>query len=196
MRCRTALILAVIAGFAWADSTEMPTAGFVVETYRSLDKGKALYDAGNYAGALAQLIVPARRGFKWAQAKVGDIYLHGRGDVGRDIARGIVWLGVAAEPRTDPEVRKYFAAAWSEIPQAQREPLAVFVDRYKAEYGSDAHRVKCEMIGSRIRRLECRFRDEAAVLPERWVFSNEQETSTFFEVPRHLDSRDPSGDWQ
>lgn len=174
----------------------LPTAGYVVETYRSMDKGTALYEAGSYGEALEELLVAATRGFKWAQAKVGDIYLHGRGDVERDIARGIVWLGVAAEQRSDPNIRKYFEAAWSEIPEAQHGPLKAFVARYKAEFGSDAHRVKCERIGMRIRRLECRFRDEAAVLPERWVFSNEQETSTFVEVPRHLDGRDPSGDWQ
>ena len=145
---------------------------------------------------MAQLLVPAQRGFKWAQAKVGDMYLHGRGDVERDIARGIVWLALAAEPRSAPSVRKYFKDAWSEIPDAKRGPLAAFVQQYKAEYGSDAHGVQCEMIGMRIRRRECRFRDEAAVLPERWVFSNEQETSTFVEIPRHLDARDPSGDWQ
>lgn len=177
-------------------SSELPTAEHVAETYRSLDQGKALYDQGNYEAALELLMLPAQRGFKWAQAKIGDIYLHGRGDVERDIARGIVWLGVAAEPKTDPDVRKYFKAAWSEIPEEKQRPLLAFIQGYSAVFGNEAHRVKCEMIGMRIRRLECRFIEEAAVLPERWVFSNEQETSTFVEVPTHIDGRDPSGDWQ
>ena len=72
----------------------IPTQTIIVQTYSVLRRGKRLYNERRYADALPYLLIAGKRGFKWAQAMAGDIYLHGRGGVPRDIEEGMGWLGV------------------------------------------------------------------------------------------------------
>ena len=56
------------------------------------------------AAQVFTMSLSAKRGFKWPQAMAGDIYLHGRGAVPRDLEAGIGWLGAVASPRTEPQI--------------------------------------------------------------------------------------------
>ena len=86
----------------------VPTAEFMAEIYDAAERGGRLYDDGRYAEALPYLAAAAERGFKVAQASLGDIVLNGRGGVPRDTQAGIGWLGVAAESQTLPRIERYF----------------------------------------------------------------------------------------
>ena len=87
----------------------MPTQTIVVQTYSVLRRGKRLYNERKYKQALPYLLIAGKRGFKWAQAMAGDIYVHGRGGVPRAIEEGMGWLGVAARPQTAAGSRPTFA---------------------------------------------------------------------------------------
>ena len=80
---------------------------------------------------------------EWPQAMAGDIYLHGRGDVPRDLGSGIGWLGVAASPRTDPEIATYFRQVMDELPATHRGRAEATVERYREEWDSAGWRVSC-----------------------------------------------------
>ena len=95
---------------------EWPTGTIITQTYNVRQRGMLLYELGRYAEALPLLLVAAERGFKWPQAMAGDIYLHGRGGVRRDLRSGFGWLGVAASPRTSPQIDGYFRQAMAELP--------------------------------------------------------------------------------
>ena len=79
---------------------EVPSSRYIADTYNAVDEGTRLYQEERYKEALPHLEVAAKRGFKWAAARAGDIYLHGRGGAPKSISVGLAWLGVAAEPRT------------------------------------------------------------------------------------------------
>ena len=95
---------------------EIPTQRYIVDTYNAVREGARLYSEGRYKEALPHLLVAARRGFKWAQARAGDIYLHGRGGAPKSVDRGIAWLGVAATPKSTNAIRSYFKTVWAEVP--------------------------------------------------------------------------------
>ena len=149
---------------------EMPSPTYIVQTYSVVNRGSRLYREGRYSEALPYLVTAAKRGFKWAQARAGDIYLHGRGGVARDIEAGIGWLGVAAMPETDPAIRNYFRDAMAEVRPEHLLHFATIVADYRRQWGSDGYRVTCERApkidgihGSqslRMKRLRCTFMDE------------------------------------
>ena len=58
------------------------------------DKRARLYKQGKYREALPYFLVGASTGFKMSQARAGTIYLRGLGGVGKDITKGLGWLGV------------------------------------------------------------------------------------------------------
>ena len=148
---------------------EIPTQRYIVDTYNAVREGARLYSEGRYKEALPHLLVAARRGFKWAQARAGDIYLHGRGGAPKSVDRGIAWLGVAATPKSTNAIRSYFKTVWAEVPPEHVPRLADLVETYEVRYGHRSH-VDCELAGGesnarslRIKRLRCRFRHEATV---------------------------------
>lgn len=148
---------------------ELPTPEYIVDTYNAVRDGARLYTEGRYDEALPYLLVAARRGFKWAQARAGDIYLHGRGGAPKSVDLGIAWLGVASTPKSTNAIRRYFKRVWAEVPDEHAPRLAALVETYEARYGHRSH-VDCELAGGesnarslRIKRLRCRFRHEATV---------------------------------
>lgn len=121
----------------------IPTQTIIVQTYGVLRRGKRLYNERRYADALPYLLTAGKRGFKWAQAMAGDIYLHGRGGVQRDIEEGMGWLGVAARPQTAPDIQAYFRQALAEMSPTQRDRVQAVVRRYREQWSSRDWRVSC-----------------------------------------------------
>ena len=156
----------------------IPTQTVIVQTYNVLTRGKRLYDARRYKEALPYLLVAAKRGFKWAQAMAGDILLHGRGGVPRDIESGMGWLGVAARMHTAPAIQSYFRQAMAEMPASASGHIDEVVARYREQWSSRDWRVTCRrtVTGSRLglgvmslrlnKRLSCTFTDEVPVCRE------------------------------
>ena len=153
---------------------EWPTGTIITQTYNVRQRGMLLYELGRYAEALPLLLVAAERGFKWPQAMAGDIYLHGRGGVRRDLRSGFGWLGVAASPRTSPQIDGYFRQAMAELPDHMRTAVAATVDEYRDRWDSRGWRVSCRRVVSESpnsvvtslrlnKRLSCIFWDEIPV---------------------------------
>ena len=156
----------------------MPTQSAIVQTYDALRRGKRLYNARRYEEALPYLLMAAKRGFKWAQAMAGDIYLHGRGRAPRHIESGMGWLGVAARPRTAAVIGNYFRQAMAEIPAGDHARIEDVVAHYREEWSSRHWRVSCRhrIAGSPMgmgamslrlnKRMSCVFADEVPVCRE------------------------------
>ena len=185
-RCAIALVLTVAANGAVAEQAavdpgfddveeeiivrgERDDSGQVVnlETmmgiYQSRLQGSILYRRQEYAEALPHLLAAARRGFKFAQARVGFILQQGVDGVPQDPEAAVAWLAIAARGDTHPEIRNYFKALWAKIPDGQRPALEDLIDVYAQRYGSRANRVTCDMshkAGTWLKKLTCRFQDE------------------------------------
>ena len=153
---------------------DWPSGTIITQTYNVRQRGMFLYEVGRYEEALPLLLVAAERGFKWPQAMAGDIYLHGRGGVPRDLRSGIGWLGVAASPRTSPQIDTYFRQAMAELPDRMRTAAEAAVDEYRERWDSDGWRVACRRTVSELansvvmslrlnKRLRCTFWDEIPV---------------------------------
>lgn len=153
----------------------MPTQTIIVQTYNVLRRGKRLYNERRYEEALPYLLIASKRGFKWAQAMTGDIYLQGRGGVTRDIEAGMGWLGVAAKPQTAPRIQTYYRRALAEMSPRQRNHVEQIVDRYREDWSSRDWRVSCRravssspaamgVMSLRLnKRMHCAFMDENPV---------------------------------
>ena len=153
----------------------MPTQTIIVQTYNVLLRGKRLYNARRYKEALPYLLIAGKRGFKWAQAMAGDIYLQGRGGVTRDVEAGMGWLGVAARPQTAPRIQTYYRRALAEMSPRQRKHVKQIVDRYREDWSSRDWRVSCRrtvssspaamgVMSLRLnKRMHCTFMDENPV---------------------------------
>ena len=153
---------------------EWPTGTIITQTYKVRQRGMLLYELGRYEEALPLLLVAAERGFKWPQAMAADIYLHGRGGVRRDLRSGFGWLGVAASPRTSPQIDTYFRQAMAELPDRLRVAAEATVDEYRERWDSRGWRVSCRRVVSESansvvmslrlnKRLSCIFWDEIPV---------------------------------
>ena len=158
-----------VAGESGASATDDETAdgaeGFMAEVYAAGRTGSALYDGGQYAEALPHLLVAAQRGFKLTQAKVGDIYLHGRG-VPRDIRAGLGWLGAAASAPTTSAINDFHEQVLAQLPEQQRSLAARLAQRFTETYGSTAHGVDCQLFGAVVEELRCRFLDDPSFAAE------------------------------
>ena len=153
----------------------MPTQTIVVQTYSVLRRGKRLYNERKYKQALPYLLIAGKRGFKWAQAMAGDIYVHGRGGVPRAIEEGMGWLGVAARPQTAPRIQTYFRRALTEMSPQQKDRVEAAVRRHREEWSSRDWRVACRrtvsaspagmgVMSLRLnKRMYCTFMDETPV---------------------------------
>ena len=152
----------------------IPNQTVLVQTYSVRRRAMMLYDEQRYGEALPLLLLVAKRGFKWPQAMAGDILLHGRGEVDRDLESGIGWLGVAAAPYTDPKIDTYFKQVLAEFPERQRKNAVAVVRRYRDQWRSEDWRVACrhaaggpgvsQVNSLRLRRrLSCSFMDEVPV---------------------------------
>lgn len=136
---------------------------YMQSTYDARGKGSCLYRRGDYAESFPYLLAAAKRGFKYAQARVSFLYQQGLGTT-RDAEASIGWLSVAAMGTTHPEIRNRFLEVWRQVPEQQRPYYQDVVNDYRAKYASQRHRVTCDFApkaGSHIPSLTCRFADEA-----------------------------------
>ncbi|MCE2425698.1 MAG: sel1 repeat family protein [Pseudomonadales bacterium] len=137
---------------------------YMQHTYSARGKGSCLYKHGRYEEALPYLLAAAKRGFKFAQARVGYIYERGIGGVDRDPYEAVGWYAVAADGRTHPSIRQYFDDVWKRIPEKHLPRFEAVAQEYRTRYGTKANRVICELdraVGSHLPKLTCRFSDEA-----------------------------------
>ena len=131
--------------------------------YQSRLQGSIHYRRQEYAEALPHLLAAARRGFKFAQARVGFILQQGVDGVPQDPEAAVAWLGIASKGDTHPEIRNYFNALWDRIPTQRCPHLEDLITVYDERYGSRANRVTCDMshkAGTWLKKLTCRFQDE------------------------------------
>ncbi|MYA18102.1 MAG: hypothetical protein F4Z28_15770 [Gammaproteobacteria bacterium] len=136
---------------------------YMQSTYDARGRGSCLYRRGDYAESFPYLLAAAKRGFKYAQARVSFLYQQGLGTA-RDAEASIGWLSVAAIGTTHPEIRNRFLEVWRQVPDEQRPYYQRVVNGYRAKYASQRHRVTCDFAptaGSHIPSLTCRFADEA-----------------------------------
>ena len=127
---------------------ETPSPAFMAEIYAAARHGGRLYDQRRYAESLPYLLAAAEHGFKLAQASAGDIYLHGRGGVERNVLVGIGWLGVAAAPATSLRIADYFENVRAQLPDAHKGNAERVVEEFRARYGHARHRVECRVFGN------------------------------------------------
>ncbi|MDE0422472.1 MAG: hypothetical protein OXK76_16535 [Gammaproteobacteria bacterium] len=133
-----------------------------LEIYDARRRGTDLYRRGEYAAAFPHLLVAARRGFKFAQARVGFLYQQGLG-TDRDGWEAMAWLGLASRGTTMPEIRNYFNALWEKVPEGYRPQLLDKIDIYEEQYGTRINRVACDRgrkVGTYMPTLTCRFIDD------------------------------------
>ena len=136
---------------------------YMQSTYDARARGSCLYRRGNYAESFPYLLAAAKRGFKYAQARVSFLYQQGLGTA-RDADASVGWLSVAAMGTTHPEIRNRFLEVWRRVPEQQRAHYEGVVDDYRAKYDADRHHVACDFapkVGNAIPVLTCRFAVEA-----------------------------------
>ena len=128
--------------------------------YRELARGRELYASADYERAFPHLLNTAEHGFKGSQARVGYIYLRGLGEVTRDTAAAVGWLGVAASGNSAPEITNYFNGIWKQIPERHLPYFEEIVEEYESKYGEEATDVTCELrrpVESHLKQLSCYF---------------------------------------
>lgn len=133
-------------------------------TYRAQTKGTQLFRAKKYAEAIPHLEFAAQRGFKEAQQRLGEIYVNGMGDVERDLAQGVGWLGVAASGASEPRIRRLYQKVRESIPEEHNETIDRIVAQYTRNFNGSKTRVVCEMVqraGTHAKVMRCRYLDES-----------------------------------
>lgn len=127
------------------------------------DRAEYYYRIGRYKDAFPYLLASAKRGFKIAQAQVGYIYLTGQGVVKPSKATAIAWLGVAASPRSDPEIKNYYKDLLKTIPEELKPKVEELVQSFIDTYGPKATGMSCIHVrraGTHVSDLKCNFKGE------------------------------------
>ena len=125
--------------------------------------GEHYYITRQYKKAFPYLLASAKRGFKLAQARLAFLYFKGLGGVESSFPLGIGWLGVAASPKTDPEIKNYFKRIMRKLPEEVKEEAQKVVDAFISKYGTKATGMSCihtRVAGSHISKLTCNFKKE------------------------------------
>ena len=133
------------------------------EFHQVRERGEYFYRIGRYKDAFPYLVASAKRGFKIAQAQVGYIYLTGKDVVKPSKATALAWLGVAATPKSDPEIKNYFKKLMESIPEDLKPKVDELVQLFVDRYGPEATGMSCIHVrraGTHISDLKCNFKGE------------------------------------
>ena len=145
------------------DGTAEAIAMMMLDTHLSNERGRQLYLQHRYDEAAPHLLAAAKRGFKMAQARLGEILVLGLGGIEQDIASGMGWMGVAASGTTMPSVRGRLNELRSHVPPELHPRLETIIAAYTAQYGSDATGVNClrdKQAGTHLTKIRCNFAEE------------------------------------
>ena len=145
------------------DGTAEAIAMMMLDTHLSNERGRQLYLQHRYDEAAPHLLAAAKRGFKMAQARLGEILVLGLGDIEQDIAAGMGWMGVAASGTTMPSVRNRLNELRSHVPPDLHSRLDGIIAAYTAQYGSEATGVNClrgKQAGTHLTKIRCNFAEE------------------------------------
>lgn len=145
------------------DGTAQAIAMMMLDTHLSNERGRQLYLQHRYDEAAPHLLAAAKRGFKMAQARLGEILVLGLGDIEQDIASGMGWMGVAASGTTMPSVRNRLNELRSHVPPELHPRLETIIAAYRTQYGSEATGVNClrgKQAGTHLTKIRCNFADE------------------------------------
>ena len=149
-----------------AETTSEAMAKRILDTHASSERGRQLYLRHRYTEAHPHLLAAAKRGFKMAQARLGEIHVLGLGNIDQDTTVGMAWLGVAASGTTLPAIRNRFNELKTKVPAQYHRRLDEVVASYAAKYGTDSNELNCfrtKTAGTHITKLRCEFANE-------WMF--------------------------
>lgn len=88
----------------------------------------------DYAEAVSDYRQAAYWANKTAQYNLGEIYFHGMGSIPADRARGVAWLGIAAEEH-QPDYDKALVQAYASLDPAERHHAGAIWQHLQATYG-------------------------------------------------------------
>ena len=148
------------------EETSAAIAQRILDSHASAERGRQLYIQHRYTEAHPHLLAAAKRGFKMAQARLGEIIVLGLGEIDQNTTVGMAWLGVAASGTTLPSIRNRFNELKSNIPIKYHQRLEDVVASYSAKYGTDTNELNCfrtKVAGTHITKLRCEFANE-------WMF--------------------------
>ncbi|HJU07968.1 MAG TPA: hypothetical protein VJ727_05750, partial [Rhodanobacteraceae bacterium] len=89
---------------------------------------------GNYAAAVNDYKQAAYWGNKVAQYDLGEIYLHGIGDISADPARAVAWFGIAAETH-QPDYNAALVNAYKTLTPEEHKRADEIWNQLQAAYG-------------------------------------------------------------
>ncbi|MDE0007442.1 MAG: hypothetical protein OXS50_04105, partial [Gammaproteobacteria bacterium] len=148
--------------------TELDRAMMMEDTHGANARGRQLYLQHRYSEAVPYLRAAAKRGFKMAQARLGEILVLGLDDIDQNVEVGMGWMGVAAHGTTLPSIRNRFNELRSHVPVELHPQLASVVSDYIDKYGPDTTRVNCwryKPVSTQITKMRCGFEDEQRYYP-------------------------------
>lgn len=123
-----------------------------------LKQGIEYYKANKYAEAYTVFSELSQWGVKEAQAILGGMFIQGQ-YVDRSTERGLAWLGVAKEVRTQRSASKMYKHVYKQLNAEQQKYIDQMVDSYIAKYGAKAQNVNCSRrtyAGSNIPETSCK----------------------------------------
>jgi len=136
-------------------------------TYKSLrdldeglKKGAEYYKNEDYVNAFPIVSELSQWGLKDAQAMLGSMYIQGQ-HVKQSTERGMAWLGVAKEARTQKAAGKTYKMIYKQLNAEQKKYIDNMVDGYIDKYGVKAQKFKCTSklaVGSNIPARSCKRR--------------------------------------
>jgi len=143
-------------------SITAPNGEVTYKSLRDLDeglmKGVEYYKKEDYASAYPIVTELSQWGLKDAQAILGSMYIQGQ-HVEQSTERGMAWLGVAKEARTQKAATKTFKMIYKQLNADQKGYIDNMVDGYIAKFGVKAQRFKCSKrtaVGSNIPTRSCK----------------------------------------
>jgi hypothetical protein len=135
----------------------------MLQLYTAHGRGAALYRQKRYAEARPYIEAAAAQGFKMSQFRLAYMYRRSLGGIKFDGNASLGWLGVAADGRTAPQIRRVFRQVWTRVPETRRPEAEALIASYVVKYGSDENRLACIMrrhASSYIKQMGCHFKDE------------------------------------